>query len=55
MKNTSSYDLDKGDLLRKVIVKIGLERTNMQEGIMVETLLDSGAMSLIMSLEFIRK
>ena len=36
-------------------VKIGLERVDMQEGIMVETLLDSGAMGLIMSSEFARK
>jgi len=41
--------------LRKVIVKIGLERIDMQEVIMVETLLDSGATGLVMSLEFARK
>ena len=36
-------------------MKIGLERVDMQEGIMVEVLLDSGVMGVIMSLEFVRK
>jgi len=48
-------NLDKGDLLREVTVKIGLERIDMQEGIMVEALLDSGATGLVMSSEFARK
>jgi len=38
-----------------VTIKIGLERLDMQEGIMVEALLDSGATGLVMSLEFARK
>ena len=42
-------------LLREVTIKIGLERLDMQEGIMVEALLDSGATGLVMSLEFARK
>jgi len=41
--------------LRKVTVKIGLERINTQEGITVEALLDSGATGLVMSSEFARK
>jgi len=41
--------------LREVTVKIGLERIDMQEGIMVEALLDSGAMELVMSSEFAKK
>jgi len=41
--------------LREVTVKIGLERIDMQEGITVEALLDSGATGLVMSLEFARK
>jgi len=49
------HDLDKGDFLREVTVKIGLERIDTQEGIMVETLLDSGVTGLVMSLEFARK
>ena len=53
--NKSMRDLDKGDLLREVTVKIGLERIDMQEGITVEALLDSGATGLVMSSEFARK
>jgi len=41
--------------LREVTVKIGLERVDTQEGIMVEALLDSGATGLVMSSEFARK
>jgi len=44
-----------GKTLRKVMVKIGLERVDTQEGIMVEALLDSGAMKLVMSSEFAKK
>ena len=42
-------------MLREVTVKIGLERIDMQEGITVEVLLDSGTMGLVMSSEFTRK
>jgi len=55
MDNTSCCNLDKGDLLREVMVKISLERIDMQEGITVEVLLDSGAMGLVMSSEFAQK
>jgi len=48
-------DLDKGDFLREVTVKIRLERIDTQEGITVEALLDSGATRLVMSSEFARK
>ena len=41
--------------LREVIVKIGLERIDIQEEITVEALLDSGATGLIMSSEFAKK
>ena len=41
--------------MRKVTVKIGLERINMQERITVEVLLDSGATGLVMSSEFAKK
>jgi len=37
------------------MVKIGLERINMQEGITVEALLDSGATGLVMSSEFTKR
>ena len=53
--NISTCNLDKENLLREMTIKIGLERINMQEGITVEGLLDSGAMGLVMSSEFIRK
>ena len=42
-------------ILRKVTVKIRLERIDTQEGITVEVLLDSGVMGLVMSSEFTRK
>ena len=41
--------------MREVIIKIGLERINTQEGITVEALLDSGATGLVMSPKFVRK
>jgi len=53
--NTSCYNIDNGNMLKEVMVKIGLERIDMQEGVMVEALLDSGAMGLVMSLELTRK
>jgi len=53
--NTPMHNLDKGNLLREVTVKIGLERIDIQEEIMVEALLDSGATGLVMSSEFTRK
>jgi len=45
----------KGKPLREVTVKIRLERVDMQKGIMVEVLLDSGVIGLVMSLEFAKK
>jgi len=44
-----------GRTLREVMVKIGLERINTQEGIIVEALLDSGATRLVISSEFAKK
>jgi len=41
--------------LREITVKIGLERIDTQEGIMVEALLDSSATGLVMSSEIVRK
>jgi len=49
------HNLDKGDLLREVTVKIGLERINIQKGVMVEALLDSSVTGLVMSSKFARK
>ena len=42
-------------MLRKVMVKIELERIDIQEGVMVEVFLDSRTTGLVMSLEFARK
>ena len=53
--NISTYNLDNKNILREVTVKIGLERTDMQEGIMVKALLDSRTMWLVMSLKFAKK
>ena len=36
-------------------MKIRLERINMQEGVTMEVLLNSGTMGLVISLEFARK
>jgi len=36
-------------MLREVIVKIGLERIDMQEEVIVEALLDSSAIELVIS------
>ena len=44
-----------GKILRKVTVKIGLERIDTQEGITVKVLLDSRATRLVMSSEFAKK
>ena len=44
-----------GRTLREVMVKIGLERIDTQEGVTVEVLLDSRVTGLVMSLEFARK
>ena len=44
-ENISGYNLNNGNILREVTVKIGLERINTQEGITVEALLDSGQQS----------
>ena len=44
-----------GKPLREVIVKIGLERIDIQEGITVEALLDSRATGLVMNSKFARK
>ena len=53
--NTSCCNLNNRNMLREVTVKIGLERIDIQEEVTVETLLDSGATSLVISSEFTRK
>jgi len=42
-------------MLKEVIVKIRLERINIQRRVIVEVLLDSRIIRLVMSLEFARK
>ena len=54
MENISYYNLN-GNILRKVIVKIGLERINMQERVTVNALLNSSITELVMSSEFSKK
>ena len=41
--NISCCNLDNRNMLKEVIVKIGMKRINMQEEAIVEALLDSGA------------
>jgi len=54
--DTTSYcNLDNEDMLRKVIVKIRLERIDTQKEVTVKVLLDSRATRLVMSSEFARK
>ena len=42
-------------MLREVIVKIGLERIDMQEEVTIEVLLDNRMTELVMSSEFAKK
>ena len=44
-----------GRTLREVMMKIGLEKIDTQEGVTVEALLDSGVTRLVMSSEFAKK
>jgi len=55
MDNIFCYSLNNEDMLRKVTVKIGLERIDIQEEVTVEVLLNNGTMWLVMSLKFTRK
>ena len=53
--NISYCNLNNKDMIREIIVKIGLKRINTQEEIITEVLLDSGATELVMSSEFAKK
>ena len=53
--NISCYNLDNGNMLKKVTVKIGLERIDTQERVIVEALLDSRVIGLVISLKFAGK
>ena len=52
---TFCYNLNNEDMLREVTVKIGLERIDTQEEVMVEVLLNNGIIELVISLEFAKK
>jgi len=54
MENISYCNLN-WNILREVIVRIGLERINMQERVTVNALLDSSTTELVMSSEFSKK
>jgi len=43
------------ETLREITMKIGLERINIQKGVTVKALLDSGVTELVMSSGFARK
>ena len=49
MDNKFCCNLDNRNMLREVIVKIGLERIDMQKEVIVEALLDSGVIKLVIS------
>jgi len=51
----SKKEEKKEKVLREVTVKIGLKQEEEEEGIVTETLLDSGATGLVMSEEFVRR
>jgi len=53
--NIFCCDLNNEKLLRKIIIKIELERIDIQEEVMVEVLLDSRTTGWVISSEFIRK
>ena len=53
--NIFCYNLDNENMLREVTVKIGLKRIDIQEEVIVEALLDSGATELVISSDFARK
>jgi len=55
IENTFYYNLDNGDMLRKVTVNIGLKRIDIQEEVTVKVLLDSSVTELVISSEFARK
>ena len=52
---TFCCNLNNRNMLREVTVKIGLERIDTQEGVIVEALLDSRTMKLVISSEFAKK
>ena len=54
IESTFCCNLDNKNMLREIMVNIGLKRIDMQE-VTVEALLDSGTIELVMSSKFTRK
>jgi len=50
--NIFCYNLNNGNMLREAMVKVGLERIDIQKGVTVEALLDSRTTRLVISSEF---
>ena len=55
VENIFTYNLDKRDMLREMMVKISLERINIQKRVIVKVLLDSRVIKLVISSEFTRR
>jgi len=55
MENTFCYNINNRNMFREVIMKIGLEKIDMQEEMTVKVLLDNRAIGLVISSEFTRK
>ena len=54
-KKSNVHNSDNRNMLREITIKIGLERIDTQEGVIIEVLLDSGMTGLVMSSEFARR
>ena len=52
--NKFCCNLDNRNMLREVMMKIGLEIIDMQDEVIVKALLDSGAIKLVMSWSLLR-
>ena len=55
MEKIFCYNLDNEDISRKVTVKIGLERVDIQEKVIVEVLLNRRVIGLVISSKFAEK
>ena len=55
MENIFCYNLDNKNISRKVTVKIGLERIDIQKKVIVEVLLNRRVIELVISSKFAEK
>jgi len=55
VENNGNRVENKKKLLKKIIVKMKLKQEGDKEGIIIEALLDSEAIELVMSSEFVKK